>query len=128
MDPIVYIMNIEDRDYIIKALTDDFKVEIVSIIKSKRRLYKAYAISEYFSQIFLILTAILSYANGYFSYTWMSLIAGGCATFVYACGKFSKYCLDEHNEREATIKNSIKTVGIENGPEILVSSNDAVNV
>ena len=121
-------MNGEDRDYIIKALTEDFKIEIVDIIKSKRRLYTAYVVSEYFAQIFLILTAILSYANGYFSYTWMSLIAGSCATFVYACGKFSKYCLDEHNEREATIKNSIKTIGIENGPEILVTSNDVINV
>ena len=121
-------MNDCDREFIIKALTDDFKIEIVDIIKSKKRLYTAYVVSEYFSQIFLILTAILSYANGYFSYTWMSLIAGSCATFVYACGKFSKYCLDEHNEREATIKNSIKTVGIENGPEILVNSTDAVNV
>lgn len=121
-------MNNNDREFIIKALTEDFKLEIVDIIKSKKRLYKAYVISEYFSQIFLILTAILSYANGYFSYKWMSLIAGSCATFVYACGKFSKYCLDEHNEREATIKNSIKTVGIENGPEILVNSTDATNI
>lgn len=116
------------NQFIINAINDDFKDEIVDIIKSKKRLYKAYTISEYLSQIFLILAAILSYANGYFDYKWLSLVAGSCATMVYASGKFSKYCLDEHNEREKTIKNSIKTIGIDNSPEIIVDSSGSVDL
>jgi hypothetical protein len=109
-------------------IKDDFKRELETIVKSKHRMYKAYIISEYFEQLFLFSAAILVFANGFFPYKILAFSSGVCTVLVYAMKRLSINFRNEFDERNRTIKESLKTIGIKNIPEIIIAEENESNI
>lgn len=104
----------------IDAINGDFVEEIRTIVKSKRRLYQAANYFEYVSVILIIIGNIICFATGFFNLTMLAFVSGAVTTTGIGCGSISKYCQKESLERAKTLRESAKTLNIENIPEIVI--------
>lgn len=101
-------------------IESDYENEIKFIIGSRRRLYRVSIVTEYLGHIFLALGTIVAFAAGSLKINELIFVTGVLGVISMSMLKMSMYMYNERNERSSTLAASLKTIGLNSTPEIVV--------
>lgn len=101
-------------------IEQDYENEIKFIIGSRKRLYRASIITEYAGHIFLALGTIVAFAAGALKIDVLIFVTGVLGVISMSLLKMSMYMYNERNERSNTLAASLRSIELNNMPEVIV--------